>query len=48
LAFLVELDAWFDLPWSQGGMAFAIEKPQVLIVAILSFELVICHPYDLI
>jgi hypothetical protein len=54
---LIEFGVWFDLPWFegelvllpwfQGGIIFAIEKPCVLIAALLSFELDICHHYGL-
>jgi hypothetical protein len=48
---------WFALVWGVacfialilgGSMIFAIEKPYVLIAALLSFKLGICHPYGLI
>jgi hypothetical protein len=48
LASFFELDAWFDLPWFQGGMVFTIEKACVLVAALLSFELDVCHPYVLV
>jgi hypothetical protein len=58
LASLIEFGAWVDLPWLegklvllpwfQGSIVFAIEKPSVLIAVLLSFELGVCHPYDLV
>jgi hypothetical protein len=48
LASLVEVDAWFDLPWFRGSMVFCIEKPHVLVITLLSSKLDVCHPYDLV
>jgi hypothetical protein len=48
LASLVELGAWFDLPWFQGEYGFAIETACVLVASLLSFELGVCHPYGLV
>jgi hypothetical protein len=49
LASLVESGTRFDLPWFQGGVwSFVIEKPCVLVAALLSFERGICHPYGLV
>jgi hypothetical protein len=58
LASLIEFDAWFDLSWFEGEFviclgfrgvwSFAIEKPHVLVAALLSFELGIHHPYGLV
>jgi hypothetical protein len=49
LASLVESGTRFDLPWFQGGVwSFVIEKPCVLVAALLSSELGICHPYGLV
>jgi hypothetical protein len=48
LAFLVEFDIWFDLPWFSGSMIFCIEKPRVLVTTLLSLELDVCHPYGLV
>jgi hypothetical protein len=54
----MEFDAWFDLPWFEGrlfsclgfrgSMIFAIEKPCVLIAALLSFEPGVCHTNGLV
>jgi hypothetical protein len=45
---LFEFDTCFYLPWFQGGMVFAIEKPCVLVATLLSLELGVCHPYGIV
>jgi hypothetical protein len=48
LASLVDFGAWFDLPWFQGEYDFfAIEKPCVVVAALLSLELSVGHPHGL-
>jgi hypothetical protein len=42
LTSLVEFCAYFYLPWFQG------EKACVLVAALLSLELGICHPYGMV
>jgi hypothetical protein len=48
LVFLVEFGACFYCLCFRGSMVFAIEKDCVLVAALLSFEIGICHPYALI
>jgi hypothetical protein len=58
LAPLIEFGAWFNLPWFEGelvihlsfreGMVFCIEKPHVLVAALLSWKFGVCHPYGLV
>jgi hypothetical protein len=45
---MVNFGACFYLPWFQGGMVFAITKACVLVAALLSLELGVCHPYVLV
>jgi hypothetical protein len=32
----------------RGSMVFAIEKACILVAALLSLELIVCHPYSLV
>jgi hypothetical protein len=46
---LVEFGAYFYLPWFQGiCVFFANEKTYVLVAALLSLEIGVCHPYRLV
>jgi hypothetical protein len=45
---MVNFGTCFYLPWFQGGMVFAITKACVLVAALLSLELGVCHPYVLV
>jgi hypothetical protein len=58
LASFVEFDAWFDLPWFEGELVIRLGfmgsmicchwETMCFVAALQSFELAVCHPYDLI